>query len=145
MILDELKPADVKNATTFARFCQQRYGTPYATRKSLAILNKQAKALFAEHPDCNWRTLVEVAQWCHGKKRRVPEAYSYVQQFRWAYADGAIQLRPLAEMELEDDIKAALEIETDPEWRASLMRADGVAAKRTVLTNWRKERGGVGK
>lgn len=145
MILDELRPQDVKDGKTFARFVQQRYGTPYPTHKSLAILNRQAKALFKEHPDCNWRTLVEVAQYCHGKKRRMPEAYFYVNQFRWAYADGAIQLRPVAEMEIEDGIKEALEVERDPEWRSSLMRADGVTARRAVLTNWRKERGGVGK
>lgn len=140
MFQGELGPEDVKDGKTFARFCQQRYGTPYPTGKGLMILNKQAKTLFEEHPDVDWKTLVDVAQWCHGKKRRVGQAYQYVTQFRWAYADGAIKLTPTAELAVRGEITHALEHETDPEWRERIIRADGVDAQRAILELWRKER-----
>lgn len=138
MLIDEVRASDVKDAKTFARFCQQQFGTPYATLGDLKALGKQAKVLFENHPNTDWQTLVQVAYWCHQHKRRVARVPYYVNQFRWAYADGAINLDGNTNDKLLDaEIIKALEQETNEAWRARLQRADGTRAKLEVLDQWK--------
>ncbi len=138
MLIDEVRASDVVDAKTFARFTQQNFGTPYATVSDLQNLGKQAKDLFANHPNTNWQTLVQVAYWCHRKKRRMARVFYYVSQFRWAYADGAITLEGSKLGKVwQSEIDRALAVETNEAWRARLMRADGPHAQREVLEQWK--------
>jgi hypothetical protein len=142
LLLDEVRREDVKDAQTFSKFCQQNFGVPYATAKDLAILKRNAKVLFAEHPNLDWQSMVQVAYWCHAKKRKIARTYYYINQFRWAYADGAITLEShsVEATEVDERMRLALLEETNTAWRARLSRADGSAAKREVLQQWEEMR-----
>jgi len=137
MLIDEIRSVDVNSAKTFSLFCTQNFGTPYATIGDLKMLGKQTKDLFGNHPNTDWQTMVQVAFWCHRKKRRMARVGQYVNQFRWAYADGAINLEGnVNDALLDERIGKALFMEKNDSWRSRLMRADGAAAKTEVLNEW---------
>lgn len=142
MLIDEVRREDVKDAQTFSKFCQQNFGVPYATIKDMAILKKNAKVLFQEHPNLDWQSMVQVAYWCHAKKRKIARTFYYVNQFRWAYADGAITLESPSEAakDVDERLREALIEEHNLAWRAKLSRADGTEAKREVLRQWEEMR-----
>lgn len=140
MMLDEVRQADVKNGKSFAAFCQQNFGVPYATIQDIRILNKKAKDLFAKQPGTDWQTLVSVARWCKTKKRRIARVHGYVDQYRWAWADGAIEIADSQDPAVEAAIGDILAKETDPVWRSRIMRADGTRAKREVIKQWEQVR-----
>lgn len=140
MRLGEVRQSDVKNPKSFATFCHQNFGTPSPTISDLKMLGKQAKLLFAREPGTDWQTLIDVARWCHANKRRVARVHFYVDQFKWAWAAGGIEVADYVDEDVKSEIDEALRVETDPIWRGKLMRADGNAAKLEVLNRWKQQR-----
>lgn len=129
---DPVMAKDVKDAATFIKWAETNVGIPYVTINDKKILGKKAKDLFKHHPGTDWQTIVQVAQWCVSRKRRCGRVWQYVDQYRWAYASGAISISPVLSDE-EQDLEAEIMTVVDPVWRARLLRAVGTKAKRAVL------------
>lgn len=131
--LGPTKAEEVKNAVTLCRWASAAYGVPAPTVKDIATLNKKAKALFTSVEGSDWQTIVQVVKWCHQRKRRYGRIWAYVEQYRNAWADGAIEFH--GDTTLEDRIAEALQVEMNPAWRARLLRAAG-DTREGVLKEW---------
>lgn len=131
------RPEHITTARDFSAWAQAYHGVPYATTQDIKILQKKARQLFENHPGTSWQTLVAVATWMRSKKRRPARVHHIVDQFRWAYAAGAIDLAIHVDDELEEEVNEAIAVETDASWRLRLLRAAGNEAKRKVLDEWR--------
>lgn len=138
--VDPPKAEEVKDAKTFAAWAQATLGCPHANLSDMKMLQKKAKDLFATEPGTDWQTLVKVGLWCRSKKRRLARVGFVVDQFRWAYAAGAVNTQQLVDDDLEKQMAAALAKETDPNWTARLRRT-APSAQRAVLREWREARG----
>lgn len=138
MGIEPPKASEVVDARSFCAWTRAYLGTPSPTLQDLKILNKKASEFFVEY-GTDWATLVQVAQWCHQKKRRMGRVWGYVDQYRWAYADGAIDLSTPAEVAVGDSILHALGQETRPEWRSRLRKATG-DSRELVLKEWEANR-----
>lgn len=125
--------SEVKDATTFCAWVQGYLGGPYPTKGDFAILNKKASEFFRNYENADWQTLVQVAEWCQSRKRRMARVWNYVDQFRFAYAAHAIELKP--RNDLDTQIAEALRVEKNPNWRSRLRRAVGVY-REEVLEEW---------
>lgn len=136
--LEPLQPSDVNDALTFASWAQSTYGAPHLTVQDIRILKRKAREFFAENPHATWDTLVQVAQWCASKKRRVSRVWKYIDQYRYAWADHAVDVTPRDDV--QDQIHAAIAQEGDPAWRSRLRRAVGVH-RQEVLDEWRNHHG----
>ena len=136
-LVDPLKDSEVRNARTLCGWATAAYGVPPPTQKDIQILNKKARDLFEAAPGTDWQTIVRVVKWCHQHKRRYGRIWSYVGQYRFAWADGAIEL-PVDET-LADEINRACEQEADLVWRTRLRRAVG-DYRRDVLSEWQRSR-----
>lgn len=128
---------EVKDAVTLCRWASAAYGVPSPTIKDIATLNKKAKALFQSVDGADWQTIVQVVKWCHQRKRRYGRIWAYVDQYRNAWADGAIEFQ--GDTTLQDRINEALQVETDPAWRSRLLRAAG-DTREGVLQEWNDSR-----
>lgn len=123
----------------YAEYVQQTVGIPYPTIKDMTILRRKAKDFFAKVPNTDWKTLCRIAQWARAKKRRPPRVFMLVDMFREAWSAGYLPELDRADRvdeTVEDGIERALRTETRPEWRARLMGARGVTARREALAEW---------
>lgn len=135
--LDPVRGVEVHNATTLCNWASAKYGVPPPTQKDIKILNKKARDLFESVPGTDWQTIVEVIKWCHQRKRRYGRIWSYLAQYRFAWAAGAITLPEVDG--LNDRINAAIAVETNPAWRSRLRRAAG-EHREEVLSEWELSR-----
>ncbi len=138
--LGYVERGDVKDAETFAAYCQQRMGIPYPTQKDLIVLRRRAKEFFNENPRANWQTMVRVADWCNNNRKRFPQAYGVFSQVRYAWAARYVpELDPVQRVDvaLEERITSALAQETDAEWRRRLMVATG-PMREVVYAAWQQ-------
>lgn len=132
--------ADVKDAESFAAYCQQTIGIPYPTVRDLQVLKRTAKQFFAENPRASWQTMVRVADWCNNNRRRFPQAYGVFTQVRHAWSAHYVpELDPVQQTDpgLEERITSALAVETDVEWRRRLMIASG-PMRAVVYDAWKQ-------
>lgn len=136
-------PALVEDAKdkpkAFAEYTQQVMGVPYPTIKDMTILRKKAKEFFKNCPNATWGTLCRVVQWAKARKRRPSRVWMLVDMFREAWSAGYLpELDRAARVDdnVEAGIERALEQEDRPEWRARLLGARGVTARREALTEW---------
>ncbi len=137
--LDPVKASEVKDATSFYNWANATYGAPHPTSKDFATLNRKARELFANEPGTDWQTLVQVVKWCAARKKRCARIWSYVDQYRNAWADHAFDA-PVVGGSIEDRISKILDVETDPLWRSRLMKSAG-EHRETVLEEWMTHRG----
>lgn len=124
----------------FAEYAQQTLGVPWPTAKDLVILRKKAKDFFEHYPDADWRTLCRVVSWAANRKRRYSRVWMLVEDFRKAWASGALpELDPNTRRSgtVEEEIFKALETETDETWRRRLLLAQGAMQQEEVLAAWR--------
>lgn len=131
---------DVKNAATYIDWAKATIGVPAPSVDERKILGKKARELFEQNPGTNWQTIVDVTLWCKQRKRRYPRVWQYVEQYRYAYAAGAIDIAVQLNDDLELAIEEALDEETDPMWRSRIRRAAGDEARERVLEEWRQSR-----
>lgn len=132
-VCDPVRATEVKDWASFAKWTQANFGVPGITQKDIAILKSKSKKFFAEYPGTDWQTLVQVANWCASKKRRVARVWAYVDMYRYAWADHAIDIH--RQDDLDEAIEAALQMETDPAWRSRLRRSVG-AYRKEVYEEW---------
>jgi hypothetical protein len=129
-------------AIAFVGYVQQTTGTPAATAKDLAIVRKKAKAIFDQCPRADWYTLCRVVTWARGRRRRHAQVHYYVDDFRQAWAEGA--LPELDNQRREDTTEAriarALTTETDTLWRRRLIASSGMQARRDAIDEWERVR-----
>lgn len=136
--VDPTRAEDVKDAVSLCRWASSSYGVPPPTKVDIATLNKKAGELFSAVPGTNWQTIVTIVKWSHSKKRRFGRIWTYLSQYRFAWADGAFEMAP-PETSLDVQIREAIEEETDPVWRGRLRRSIG-SARQEVLEEWRASR-----
>lgn len=136
-VVAPLRPYQVTDAKTFTNWVQSTYGVPHPTVADIKTLNGKARKLFEENPGTDWTTLVQVAQWCASKKRRMARVWNYVDQFRFAWAAHAVEIA--SPDSLDERVMAALAMEQDPAWRARLRRAVG-SHREEVLSEWELHR-----
>jgi hypothetical protein len=118
--------SDVDSADALIEFAQRRLGVPFPTMKDRLALKKQAKWFLEHNPTATWHTLAKVVEWAHAKKRRPAAVYSIVTMAKYAWSDGWLpELDAKEDTSYEDGIIAALQVETDPEWRHKLMSGYG--------------------
>lgn len=137
--IDRLRPEDVKDIDTFAEYVSQVLGTPYNTLNDKIVLRKKLKEFEKNVPNGTWQTLVRTCDWAKARKKRPAHSYLVVDWVRYAWADGYLpdlDEKP-QDQELEAGIRAALEVETDPEWRRRLIGAEG-RARKEVYVAWKK-------
>lgn len=126
-------------AKAFAEYAQQTVGIPFPTIKDMTILRSKAKKFFENCPDADWRTLCKVAQWAKARKRRPPRVFMLVDMFRDAWSAGYLPELDRAgrtDETVEAGIERALTMEQRPEWRARLLGARGINARREALHEW---------
>lgn len=131
---------DVVDGKTFARYVQQRLGTPYPTVKNLVILNKAIKDFFESYPHVGYDSLCNMVDWAKAKNKKFAETYSLVSVYRYAWKDGFLpELDPVnVESEnfqvKEDEL---LNNETDPYWRNKIISAQTIEAKEQIYNLWK--------
>lgn len=133
----EIRAREVKDANGFIAYCRQQLGLPAPQQKDYKVVGRLAKAIFDAHPGTDWSTLVSVADWCKGQRRRFTSPGHVVSQFRYAYAARAVEIPELQDP-VDMEVQEALTVETDPAWRARLIRAQGATARREVLDEWKR-------
>lgn len=138
---DAVQNAD-DQAKAFAEYAQQTLGVPWPTLKDLVMLRKKAKDFFVHYPDADWRTLCRVVVWAANRKKRYARVWMLVDDFRKAWATGALpELDPhtRTDVDVEAEIHAALAKEQDQTWRRRLGLAQGSERQKEVLAAWRRE------
>lgn len=140
-----MSPAEVVDTRTFARYCQQRLGTPMPLKKDWGLLGLLVKKFFDENPRASWGTLVRTVNWAQAKRRAPAHCRFIFDLVRYAFADKALpELLPdhtdFESRVLEGAIRQAMEQETDPSWRRRLAGASGEEARRNALRDWRELR-----
>lgn len=136
-----LEREEVVDPVTLAKYAQQRVGIPYPTVKDMTILRKKAKWFLDNNPEASWQTFVRVLDWIKAKHKHPATVWWLVDAAKWAYGDGylpELAAKERTDSELETEINAALEVETDLTWRRRLNTATGVEARRDVLEEWRE-------
>lgn len=129
----------VQDKESFAEFARQHLGIPIF-RKDVNILGVKAKEFFEDNPRADWRTLGRTVQWCKTKKFRPNNLYAVISCARHAWADGMLpELDCDEDEQLEADITAALQVETDPYWRRALIASQGSFRKEAYLA-WLAQR-----
>lgn len=143
-VLTTWTPDLVQNAVdqpvAFAEYCQQTMGVPWPTGKDMQVLRKRIKEFFTQYPHTDYHTLCRVVTFLRTRKRRVPRVWMVVDEFRKAWAAGALpELDPgrARDDHLDTLIADALLTETDPQWRRRLLLAENPQAQREVYASWR--------
>ena len=133
---DRTYPENVIDNDTFMQYVCETVGSPWAF-KDLLVMRKKTKGFFSEYPQCDWATLVRVAQWARAKRRRPAHAFQVVDYARYAWSDGAVpEMDPSNDdLALEAEIHQALEVETDSCWRERLIMSEG-DGRRAVYQQW---------
>lgn len=132
-------------ARAYALYVGQVVGVPWATQKDLVILRKRINELFAHYPRVTYHTLCRLAQWCRTKGIRRQRVWEIVDLFRQAWAEKALPEldEPQHDRSVESRIIAALEIETNRDWRRRLLCAQGPTTRRNVLAAWEAAHGSL--
>lgn len=127
-----------KDVLIFAAYCQQTIGVGWPNLEQERILRKRIKDIFAQYPRADWGTLVKLAQYCRDKRFRPEQTWKIFMKFNEALKAGVLpELLPDAPHPvLEEQIRRALDEETDPQWRRLLVMATGENQQRKVLTEW---------
>lgn len=137
--VDQLTLNDIHDKDTLAEYARQMLGIPIF-RKDIGILGKNARSFFADNPNATWQTLGRTVQWCATKKFRPNHLFGLISCVRHAYADGMLpELERTDDEQLETDITAALQVETDPYWRRVLNASQGGHRKSAYLA-WLDQR-----
>lgn len=142
-VLKTWTPDDVQAAPdpakAFCEYAQQTLGVPWPTIKDMTILRKKTKVFFEQYPQCDWRTMCRVVQWCATRKKRHSRVWMVVEEFRKAWTAGALpELNPHTHRDeaVEDRVYKALEEEQDPVWRRRLLLAQGSQDQEEVYQMW---------
>lgn len=136
-----LRREDVVDMSTFARYAQQRLGTPYpATKADWARAKVKIDPLFEQYDQFTFRTLADLVDWAKGKNKRFGSLAEVCWHVSDAFREGALpDMEPghREEEEWQARMWAALENESDPEWRRRLLKARGEGREKTY-TAWLK-------
>lgn len=138
-----LEVADVVDAKTFARFCQQELGVPYPSGKEIAGLQRALKAFFRDNPKITYPMLCRVVGYAKNRRLRPSKAAVVPQLIGKAWGAGylpELDARNEPDEQIERDIERALSIETDPERRRVLLCSRGNDTRREVLAAWQRQR-----
>lgn len=126
----------------FCEYAKQTLGVPHPSRTGMAALRRKCKVFFKEYPHTDWYTLCRVVGWMAANKRRVPDVFMIVDNYRYAWAKGALpELDPrnMEDPEADAMISQALSVETDERWRRRLLLAQAPHEKREVYASWQEE------
>jgi hypothetical protein len=144
-LLRTLNAVDVVDSSSFARYAQQRIGTPMPTSsRDFSILNAKLRDCFVCEPLVTWDSLASLVDWARAKHRRTASAWGLLGLVRYAWKDGILpELDPdpyAVDIGVERQIDAALEQETDEWWQRRLAGAISVDNQRAALKAWRQRK-----
>lgn len=127
-----------KDPMIFAAYCQQTIGVPWPDLDNERILRKRIKEFFEKYPRADYGTLVKLARFCKEKRYRPDQVWKLFSNFNKAWKAGVLpEVEPDAGLPiLDEQIRRALEEETDPMWRRKLLMANGENQQRKVLNEW---------
>lgn len=134
--VERTHPENVTDAKSYMDYVCQTVGSPWCV-KDFVVMRKKIRWFFSEYPQCDWPTLVRIAQWARAKKKRPAHAFYVVDMARYAWADGAVpEMDPSNDdSDLESRISRALARETDASWRERLTMSEG-EGRREVYQLW---------
>lgn len=130
-------------AKAFCEYLQQTMGIPWPTVTDIAILRKECADIFKHYPQANWFTMCRVAMYFVNRKTRFDRVWRVPQEFRRAWADGAVpelDLNNTFDPSVEARVGFALERETDAVWRRRLLLSTGTQ-RQLAVQDWERERG----
>lgn len=129
---------EAQDPLVFAAYCQQTIGIPWPNIENERILRKKIKEFFGRYPRADYGTLVKLARFCRDKKYRPEQCWKVFLKFEQAWKAGVLpELDPDAPHPvLEEQIRLALEEESDKTWRRKLIMARGENQQRKVLQEW---------
>ena len=132
--------ADVTNANSFAKYCQQILGTPYAV-SDLPKVGRNFKLIKQQYPKFTWQDTVHIVEFAKAQKIRPYSAHWVLGLYRRAWSKGylAVLDEPQTDETVEEGIRHALSIEPDEFWRDRLMLCVD-PYRGEVLEEWRKTR-----
>lgn len=119
-------------------------GCAVPTGKDVVLLKSVLKKFWADYPTADWLTLTKVVDHAQVRKRRFARIAAVVSWHKFALEDGCLpELDPAVVVyaDINALIQKALEVETDPEWRARLFGARG-DGKQSIYESWTELRGG---
>ena len=140
--IDEIQEGDIDSPDKFARYVNRRTGVPYNPTdfKSNGQFKRQLRIFFEQNPEMDYKALCRVVQWSLDKKRRFARIHSVLHAVEWAREDGYLDEFTPDQRFLVEELRGALEIEKDPDWRMRLSCADSVVAKKEAYAEWLTQR-----
>lgn len=140
--IDEIKEADIDSPEKFARYLNRRTGTPFDAKdfKSLGQFKRQLRIFFEQNPEMDYQALCRVVQWSLDRKRRFARIHSVLAVVEFAKEDGYLDNYKPEDRFLAEELRGALEVEKDIDWRLRLSGAEGIEARREVYEEWTIQR-----
>lgn len=141
--IDYLSISEVNDPITLSRYIQQRTGSPAPTFKELMIFRKTVKAFFVKYPHLGYPTLCRVADWGARNRRRYATVGHCVNDWKYAYAKGAlpeIDDQKNKDPKTDKAIGEVLAMEQDPTWRMRFMGTQDRKIRRELLKTWTQTR-----
>lgn len=144
MTTGRLKSSDVKDWASFARYAQQRLGTPYpSSGADWQRAKVKIEPLFEQYDHFSFSTLADLVDWAYAKGKR----FGTIAEVSWhvtdAFREGALEdMLPgnKEEEEWQEKLWTALETldaddKDDRVWRQRLLTAQG-DGRRAVYQAW---------
>lgn len=141
--IDYLSITEVSDPITLSRYIQQRTGAPAPTIKEMVMFRKKVSAFFVSYPHLGYPTLCRVADWASRNRRRYATVWHCVNDWKYAYARGAIPEiddQKHADPKTDQAIGEVLAMEQDPTWRLRFMGTQDRTIRRELLKTWTQTR-----
>ena len=142
MTTERLKSKDVTSWDTFARYAQQRLGTPYpSSGADWQRAKVKIEPLFDQYDHFSFSTLAALVDWAHSKKKRFGSLGEVCWHVTDAFREGALEDMIPGAKELEswqEKMWTALETldpndEGDKVWRQRLLTAQDAGREKVYL------------
>lgn len=139
---DPITVDDVETADDLIEFIRSRFGV-VVTWKEKAKFKNMLKQFKSDNPHVDIGVLAKAADWAkkgHKKATSLCAVFYYVDFARKAGALPELDPKHVENVELEDRITEALEVEKDEGWRRRLIASSG-SARILAITEWQEQRG----
>lgn len=129
------------NCKQFCDQCQYNFGTK-ASPPTVAAANRRGKKVLADYPRLDWSAFEGLIRWAKDRRITVPSAAWLIGQFEECAAAGYLpEFSAYKEdLNLEAQIRDALEIEEDKFWYRRLMWTEGAEERQKMFGEWLKHR-----
>lgn len=129
---------DVDDSKVFAEYVRQELGVPRPLSREWGRLNKELKGFWAKHPHATWGTLTRGVAALKNRRCRPPESTAWVVYVLDVMVESG-RLGVDSTPEIDPEVLAAVQAETDRSWQLKLLGATG-KSRDIILEDWRNER-----